>query len=304
MDFQRFLQAAHTHTGHPSLSWNIYRYCGDYFRAAGHLIVVCIICKGQSTAGLSRSTILLDLIVYCSRYLDLLDHVQHNYLVFFKLFFIGSSFLALCMFWIYRESYEKQKDTCHVVIFIVPSLLVSLFLSNDTETSEVMWTFSQILQGFAMVPQYIFSYRDENIDRRGIVAYITCMGFYRIFYALHWMRKARYDPHYSDVNSWLSGAINIVFFIDYIIYRFFGCGSLLRKLTLGVDDGVNEVSRELRDRLGVYLVAPSASHIRASVVELSGPTAAAYSPVAPSAFGMPIEDSSLPACMEEGDADI
>ena len=53
---------------------------------------------------------------------------------------------------------------------------------------EIFWTFSEYLEGFAMVPQYVFSYRENAAtQQRGALMFIVLFGLYRVFYAFNWM---------------------------------------------------------------------------------------------------------------------
>merc|ERR1719384_1307930 len=93
-----------------------------------------------------------------------------------------------------------------------------------------------------MVPQYIFCYR-ERIGKKDLGAslYVICLGGYRVFYAFNWIYKKIQMPHYSDIQSWLGGVIEILFFFDFLNYRFTG-NSMLRSMVLTVDTKINEIS--------------------------------------------------------------
>lgn len=60
------------------------------------------------------------------------------------------------------------------------------------------------------------------------------LGGYRVFYALNWIyKKARRSsfcsflsflkqinmPRYSDIQSWIGGLVEIMFFLDFLNYR-------------------------------------------------------------------------------------
>ena len=67
-----------------SHSWNIFRYVGDYLHLAGIMMLLMTIAKNKSVKGLSGRTQLVYFIVFITRYLDLFQHSQQPYLVFFK----------------------------------------------------------------------------------------------------------------------------------------------------------------------------------------------------------------------------
>merc|ERR1719171_2910262 len=92
-----------------------------------------------------------------------------------------------------------------------------------------------------MVPQYIFCYRERNTKEHGALLYVISLGGYRVFYALNWIYKKIQMPHYSDRQSWIGGIIEILFFLDFLNYRFTG-SSMLRSMVLTVDTKINEIS--------------------------------------------------------------
>merc|ERR1719478_2126404 len=95
-----------------------------------------------------------------------------------------------------------------------------------------------------MVPQYIFCYREKGARDWGAGLFVISLGGYRVFYALNWIYKKVQMPQYSDVQSWIGGIIEILFFIDFLNYRFTG-NSMLRTAVLQVDTKINEISEKV-----------------------------------------------------------
>merc|ERR1712072_502067 len=91
-----------------------------------------------------------------------------------------------------------------------------------------------------MVPQYIFCYRDREAKDLGVSFYVISLGGYRVFYALNWIYKKIRMPNYSDIQSWIGGIIEILFFVDFLNSRFTG-HSMLRSMVLKVDEKINEI---------------------------------------------------------------
>eukprot|EP00929_Paragymnodinium_shiwhaense_P011760 TRINITY_DN11799_c0_g1_i1.p1 TRINITY_DN11799_c0_g1~~TRINITY_DN11799_c0_g1_i1.p1 ORF type:complete len:292 (+),score=61.70 TRINITY_DN11799_c0_g1_i1:99-974(+) len=222
-------------------SWNIFRYVGDYLHLFGIIVLLATIVKNKSVAGISRSTQVLYFLVFITRYLDLFDHSQTAYLVFFKLTYIITSIIVLVLFVQLNSTYERRFDTCNLAVVIFPCITAAILLTNEYSMLEVLWTFSEFIEGFAMVPQYIFCYRSRGQADWGASLYVMCLGGYRVFYALNWIYKKIQMPHYSDVQSWMGGVVEILFFIDFLNYRFTG-NSMLRSMVLTVDTKINEIS--------------------------------------------------------------
>jgi len=222
-------------------SWNVFRYVGDYLHLAGVVVLLTTIARNKSVAGISRGTQMLYFLVFVTRYLDLFDHSQTAYLVFFKFTYILTSAVVLLLFHQLDATYERRHDTCNLAVIIVPCITAAVLLTSEYSMLEVLWTFSEFVEGFAMVPQYIFCYREHGNKVWGTSLYVIALGGYRVFYALNWIYKKVQMPHYSDMQSWIGGVIEIAFFIDFLNFRFTG-NSMLRSMVLTVDTKINEIS--------------------------------------------------------------
>lgn len=237
-------------------SWNFFRYIADFIHLGGIVILIYWLFTRKSLAGLSWKTQVLFLLMYVSRYLDLFfgagTHVL--YLIIFKLTFISSSALILYLFKLYDRSgtYEEDKDTVSLACIIAPCFIASIILTSKSEPGssnndlvEILWTFSEYLEGFSMVPQYVFCYRENaQTQHRGPIMFIMCLGVYRVFYAFNWIYKLSVNPRYSDFQSWLGGFIEIAFFFDFLSFQY-RQRSVLRSLVLVVDDKVNETVEKM-----------------------------------------------------------
>jgi ER lumen protein retaining receptor len=231
-----------------SYSWNIFRYIGDYLHLFGVFVLLATLAKNKSCKGISRSTQILYFFVFITRYLDLLDHSQTAYLVFFKITYLLTSLIVLIIFWQMDKTYERNKDTCNLAVIFLPCATAAVLLANEYSVLDMLWSFSQFLEGFAMVPQYIFCYRDRGASDLGVSLYVMSLGGYRVFYAANWIYKKVQMPHYSDIQSWIGGIIEISFFTDYLLSRFTGY-SLLRAVVLTVDEKINEISAGLESKV-------------------------------------------------------
>jgi ER lumen protein retaining receptor len=225
-------------------SWNVFRYLGDYLHLAGIAILLLTIAKNRSVKGLSGRTQLVYFIVFITRYLDLFQHTQTAYLVFFKITYIVTSMITLALFVMLKNTWEPYKDTCNLTPIIIVSFSFAILLTDDYSLTEVLWTFSEFLEGFAMVPQYIFSYRDTGSKDWGVLLFVMALGGYRVFYAANWIYKKILVPQYSDIQSWLEGVIQIAFFLDYLVFRNSGY-SMLRSVVLTVDLKIHEMQDQV-----------------------------------------------------------
>lgn len=233
---------------HPAANynWNIFRYIADLTHLIGIAMLIYTLTIKKSVAALSWKTQVMYLLVYVSRYLDLFDHYQTAYLVFFKVTYIITSACILYSFRAYRHTYEEDKDTVSLMCILVPCFIGACILTKSKEFLEIFWTFSEYLEGFAMVAQYVFCYReDAPTVKFGPLVFICLFGIYRVFYAFNWMYKLMMVSGYRDLQSWLGGMFEIGFFLDFCAFQFWGGKSMLRALVLSVDDRVNETVEKM-----------------------------------------------------------
>jgi len=233
-------------------TWNGFRYVGDFLHLFGVIAFFVAVYRNKKMTGFSKKTQILYLIVFCTRYLDLFDRINLSsaawwYLTFFKLTYLGTSVLALSFYYT-KPGYEPLKDSMALVPIFSLCGLLALILTDHYAITEILWTLSEFLEGFAMVPQYVFSYRDEANEDVYVPSYICFIGSYRVFYALNWIYKKLYVRRYSDYQSWIGGCFEIVFFLDFLFYRILKV-SFLRTAVLSVDDKVNDMEEIIEAKI-------------------------------------------------------
>jgi hypothetical protein len=155
-------------------------------------------------------------------------------------------------------NYEEHKDTCPIAVFLVPAFVLSFFLAENAYEplvpmsyylQEVLWTFSEFAEAFAMIPQYVFLYRAEQNERKrhktelkSVDYWIASIGLYRMLYVINWCWKRISNNGGFQLPAMAGGLLQIAFFLDYIVYRFSSEEkSFLRQCVLVTDDKVNEV---------------------------------------------------------------
>lgn len=236
---------------HSAASWNPFRYIADFVHLAGIFALIHWLYTRRSLGGLSQKTQILYLTMYVCRYLDLLTYRQATYLIFFKVTYIGSSCFILYLFRFLKSTatYEQDKDTVSMPAIIVPCCITAIILTAKSRKGldpvDTLWAFSEYLEGFAMVPQYVFCYRENaKTQSRGVILFIMALGVYRVFYAFNWIYKLMNLSNYYDIQSWLAGFIEIAFFFDFLSFQY-RQKSLLRSLVLVVDDKITETVEKM-----------------------------------------------------------
>lgn len=235
------------------LSWSTLRLLGDAIHVSGVLVLIAHLLKKRSCAGISLKTQVLYFIIWICRYLDVLLPGQSLFLRMMKLFYIGTAVIVLLLFHKWVESYEKRKDTFKVPVLLFPCFTAAVLLTPRFTPPEIAWTYSEVLEGVALLPQYIFCYREGRTGSRGgcpVLFWILALGGYRFLYVLHWAGIKSQAPEYSDVPSWLGAITEVLLFADFLMFRFIG-KSMLNAVLPRLDDASRRLMQRLeREALG------------------------------------------------------
>lgn len=231
-------------------SWNIFRYVGDYMHFAGMLLALAVIFVTRSVEGFSRKTQVLYQIVYITRYLDVFRVQQVMYLLFFKVSFNVVTALMLTAFFLFEKTYEADADSSNLLAILVPIFVAAYIMSEGTGLEKEMWTLSEFVEPFALVPQYIMCYRAKNI-RFVTIVYVMAVGGYRVMYVCNWIYK-RYTWHtaYHDYTSWMGGALECLLFIDFVLRIARRRDEIIPETSLGralvfVDSGAGKIAEKI-----------------------------------------------------------
>lgn len=200
-----------------AVSWNIFRYAADYLHFGGMILGIVVVWSSKSVECFSRKTQVLYQIVYVTRYLDVLTQPQVMYLMFFKVTFNLITAAMLLSFTSFQHSYDVNADSCNIVAILVPTFIAAFLMAEGAGLQEELWTWSEFLEPFALVPQYIMCYRAKSI-RRAALYYVLCVGGYRCLYVCNWIyKRAKWHSAYHDYTSWIGGGVECVLFIDFVL---------------------------------------------------------------------------------------
>ncbi|GAA5823618.1 hypothetical protein JCM3770_000700 [Rhodotorula araucariae] len=169
---------------------NIFRLLGDLSHLASIFILVHKIQKSRSVRGISFKTQLIYLVVFLTRYVDLLTgpHVSY-YNTLMKLFFIGSSaYVLYLMRFKYRPTQDPAIDTLRLEYLVGPCALLALIFNYSFTPMEILWAFSIYLEAVGILPQLFMLTRTgeaENITTH----YLFALGAYRALYVPNWVYR-------------------------------------------------------------------------------------------------------------------
>lgn len=118
-----------------------------------------------------------------------------------------------------REREKAWKLATYIMIFasvlgpICSALYHGVYLKRRMSFSEVLWTFSIVLESVCVVPQLLLL-RQTTVPTVIDSYYLVTLGAYRAFYILNWIvRAAQHD--WPDAISVVFGIIQTAFYIDF-----------------------------------------------------------------------------------------
>uniref|UniRef100_A0A7S2IB59 ER lumen protein-retaining receptor n=1 Tax=Alexandrium andersonii TaxID=327968 RepID=A0A7S2IB59_9DINO len=234
------------------VGWNLFRLAGDALHLTGMVMGLFAVWSSGSVEGFSRKTQVLYQTVYVTRYLDLFAASQNTYLILFKVTYNLITATMLVLFQLLWQTYDIAADSCNLLAIFAPTAVAAYMASSGSGFREEMWTFSELLEPLALVPQYIMCYRAVSV-RPAAIIYTLAVGGYRLLYVCNWIYK-RYKWHgaYHDYTSWFGGAVECVLFIDFVVrisQRKEVIGELgassLGRLLLQLDSGAGRLSEKI-----------------------------------------------------------
>jgi len=201
---------------------NIFRLCGDVLHLLAFVLLILKIRNSKNCLGLSVRTQELYLVVFLSRYLDILYNFSYQtyYLLFMKMLFIGATFYIIYLMRFkkpYCLSYDHLGDSFNHWQYLVPGALVAaIFIHRDWGFFDFLWSFSIWLEAVAIFPQlFMLSKLKEVENITG--SYMAALGFYRMFYILNWIYRY-FSEDWLDLTSILGGILQSVIYGDFLYY--------------------------------------------------------------------------------------
>ena len=193
---------------------NLFRLVGDLSHLLAIVLLLLKIWKTRSCAGISGKSQALFLIVFVTRYLDLLTNFVSLYNTVMKLFFIGSAAgTVYLMYFKFKATYDGNHDTFRVEFLLAPAALLACVLNHEFSVMEILWTFSIYLESVAILPQ-LFMVSKTGEAETITSHYLFALGSYRGLYILNWIYRYHYENFY-DVIAIVAGIVQTVLYCDF-----------------------------------------------------------------------------------------
>jgi len=193
---------------------NIFRLFGDLSHLLAIVLLLMKIWKTRSCAGISGKSQILFLVVFVTRYLDLITSFISLYNTVMKLFFIGSAAgTVYLMYQKFKATYDGNHDTFRVEFLLGPCILLSLVINHEFSVMEILWTFSIYLESVAILPQ-LFMVSKTGEAETITSHYLFALGSYRGLYILNWIYRYYYEGFY-DIIAIIAGCIQTILYCDF-----------------------------------------------------------------------------------------
>ncbi|CBZ49595.1 er lumen protein retaining receptor 2, related [Neospora caninum Liverpool] len=226
---------------------------GEYLHCASYVLLLDLVITNRGLKGLSVKTQICFLFVHWFRYCDSFFTAHSNHWIFaLKLFYMVVSVLLVASLICLRNTWERRKDTCSLLVLFFISLIlgvVNFFVddmrpaSSSDRILHFFWIVSHYLQGFAMLPQFVFCYRDPDNKDSLLTAYVLVLGSYRLAYAVNWIERA-YKENFFYISGPLGLSILILFLGDFVVFKLKN-KSFISSFVLRIDDTIDASQQPL-----------------------------------------------------------
>lgn len=169
----------------------------------------------QSCSGISFKSQALYLIVYITRYLDLLwTFTDSAYNTIFKLLFLGTSgYTIYLMTTAYKPTHDPNLDTFRVQYLLGGSAVLAIILPYKYTPYEIIWAFSIWLESVAILPQLFLLQRTGEAETI-TTHYLFALGSYRALYIPNWIYRYFIENHWEPI-SVVAGIVQTVLYSDF-----------------------------------------------------------------------------------------
>ena len=199
--------------------FNPFRILADLTHLLSIIILLDKIRRRKNCAGISFKTQFLLAIVFTARYLDIFTNTYSLYNTIFKAVFLAASYYTLyLMTFKHAGTMDKENDIFQILYLIIPCVILGFIFSADhTSVTEILWTFSIILESVVILPQILMLQKTGEVENL-TANYIVALGAYRGIYMLNWVYRYLTEEHYSAPLVWVFGTIQTALYCDFFYY--------------------------------------------------------------------------------------
>ena len=196
---------------------NLYKLIADFLHLLSFLILIYKLIHDKSAKGISCKTQEIYLIVFLTRYLDLLIYTISLYNTIMKILFITVTIIIIYFIRFNKRispTYNREKEDNFPHVNLIPfALIMSLIINSKFDYWEIIWSFSLWLESVAILPQINILLQKNGVEKF-TSHYIASLGAYRFFYLLSWIHSYYFENYISFV-SVFSGILQVILYADF-----------------------------------------------------------------------------------------
>ncbi|KAF4313148.1 putative er lumen protein retaining receptor protein [Botryosphaeria dothidea] len=196
---------------------NIFRLLGDLSHLISILILLHKMKTTNSANGISFKSQFLYLMVYVTRYMDLLWTFYDPsalYNTIFKIIFISTSaYTVYLMLNDYRPTHDPNLDTFKVQYLLGASAVLAILFPYKYTPTEMLWAFSIWLESVAILPQLFMLQRTGEAETI-TTHYLFALGAYRALYIPNWLYRYFAEGYYDPIAQ-IAGIIQTILYSDF-----------------------------------------------------------------------------------------
>nr|OQO32414.1 hypothetical protein B0A51_00199 [Rachicladosporium sp. CCFEE 5018] len=174
----------------------------------------------QSASGISFKSQFAYLLVYVTRYLDLLWTNPFAsglglYNTVFKILFISAQvYIVYLMLNDYKPTHDPNADTFKVEYLLAGAAVMGLVFPPEYKFTEMLWAFSLWLESVAILPQLFMLQRTGSAETI-TTHYIFALGAYRALYIPNWIWRYFMEKGHFEPIPVIAGIIQTVLYTDF-----------------------------------------------------------------------------------------
>lgn len=120
---------------------------------------------------------------------------------------------------VYARTREREKAWrlgayCLGSSVVLAPIITVISRGKETEFTEVLWSFSIVLESVCVVPQLLLL-RQTTVPTVIDSFYLLTLGSYRAFYILNWIVRLAAKEHHFEWRAVLFGIIQTAFYVDF-----------------------------------------------------------------------------------------
>jgi ER lumen protein retaining receptor len=193
---------------------NIFRLVGDISHLVAIIILLRKIWTSRSCAGVSLKSQILFLLVFTTRYLDLVTSFVSVYNSSMKvIYLLASGSTCFLIYFKFRTTYDRNHDSFRFEFLIIPCVLMALVINHEFSILEVLWTYSIYQESLAILPQLFMI--SKTGEAESITShYLFALGVYRGLYIFNWIYRY-YAEGFYDLIAIVAGCLQTILYCDF-----------------------------------------------------------------------------------------